>query len=112
MKKAKIIVMFLAVAMISMIIFSCGGSNNSKTNDTTTAENGTAGSTEAATDATKSTNSIEDKPAYDLPVQNLNGYKFRVLSRSETANAHWCNIDIAAEAENGDPINDAIYIKQ
>ena len=55
---------------------------------------------------------IEPRPAYpELPVRDLDGYTFRIISRSEASNAHWWNLDISAEELTGDPINDAVFTR-
>jgi len=54
-------------------------------------------------------NSVGARPDYELPAKNYGGTDYRIISRSETANAHWWNYDIFAEEESGDPINDAVH---
>ena len=51
----------------------------------------------------------EERIYADLPDSDFGGYEFRVLSRGPDYNIHWYAKDIYAEAENGDPINDAVY---
>jgi len=112
MKKTKIIALFLMVFIVFILTLGCGGGGSKNADNAVSTNSDANGTTAAATsdEAVKSTNSIEDKPAYDeLPVKDLNGYNFRIISRSQQANAHWYNIDIGAEAENGDPINDAVF---
>jgi hypothetical protein len=112
--KIKIIALVLTILLMSVLIFSCGGKDAGNTdnddkipaNDGGNADNSGQEETPAAED---SKNSVGARPDYDLPEQNFNGYNFRILSRSETANLHWWNHDISAEEITGDPINDAIF---
>jgi len=39
---------------------------------------------------------------------DFEGYEFKVLTKG-TTNIHWKSKDIAAEEQNGDPINDAVF---
>jgi len=45
----------------------------------------------------------------DIPEDaDFEGYEFKVMTKG-TTNVHWKSKDIAAEEQNGDPINDAVY---
>lgn len=44
-----------------------------------------------------------------LPDERYDGYTFRVLTKGQVSGSHWQSIDIAAEEENAEPINDAVY---
>jgi len=117
--KFKITAFILTVLIIfsmTAIFSGCGG------NDTDTggipvdnAENGGSGTDQNESEPLDSNSgeenpsSIEARPDYELPEKDFNGSDFRIISRSETSNLHWWNYDISAEAETGDPINDAIY---
>lgn len=116
MKINKIVVLLLLTAIIAVPLLSCGGNENSDNTTTTTAgsieseNNQTAETLED--DAERTASDIEPKPAYpELPVQDLGGYNYRVISRSYASIAHWYNHDISAEEETGDSINDAVYAR-
>ena len=122
LKQAKITALILMILMVSMFAalvlstVSCGGQNpgNPDTPAEDAGENsGGSDNTVVGEDADETavskSGSVEPRPDYDLPVNDLNGYKFRIISRSVAANSHWWNYDIIAEEENGDPINDAVY---
>lgn len=114
-KKVEFIILFLLIFIFSALFFSCG--DDSKNNDngnidgTTAINNENAEINENAENNAKSANSIEEKLDYDLPVIDCKGYNFRIISRSFQSNSHWWNHDISVEEENGDPINDAVYMR-
>ena len=111
--KIKIIALILTILLMSVLIFSCGGKDAGKADNDNNApvSEGEKSDTEKedAPAVENSGNSVGARPDYDLPEQNYGGSEFRIISRSETANLHWWNIDISADEENGDPINDAVY---
>ena len=121
MKKAKIITLILTISIISMSILTAAGCGDKKAgntnipaedaaekNNVSDDNNDGAGDAE---DGANSGNSIEARPAYDLPEKDFNGYNYRIISRSLAANSHWWNLDISVDEENGDPINDAVYMR-
>ena len=114
LSKIKIIALILTLFMAASLILSCGGKDAGKTADNSPTKDEVLDS-ESGQDATveekSGKNSVGARPDYNLPDQNFNGYTFRIISRSETANLHWWNNDIFAEEENGDPINDAVYAR-
>jgi len=111
--KMKVIVLILIICMISPVILSCGNKDagNPDNHNILADKYGDSDGGQNETGFDETTNSAGTRPDYDLPEQNYSGYKFRIISRSETANAHWWNCDISVESENGDPINDAVYLR-
>lgn len=47
----------------------------------------------------------------DLPVNDYDGYTFRFLVREYDNNGYWGSKEIYAEEESGEPINDAVYLR-
>lgn len=120
--KSKVVALLLIILFMSTIIFGCGG--NEPLNETPPVTDSKSENEESVSnvqnaqdendlndDSAEETanSSIETRPDYDLPEVDLNGYNFRILSRSQESNAHWGNHDISADEETGDPINDAVY---
>lgn len=71
----------------------------------------TADTSAAATDTqTLSTAAETEEPRLqpELSEADFEGYDFRVITRGNFIE-HWSSKDIYAAAENGDPINDAVY---
>ncbi|MCL1792684.1 MAG: hypothetical protein FWG34_02320 [Oscillospiraceae bacterium] len=52
---------------------------------------------------------IPEKIAYEVPEMDCGGYGFTVLAKEPYLEIYWITADMYAEAENGDPINDAVY---
>ncbi|MCL2771868.1 MAG: extracellular solute-binding protein [Oscillospiraceae bacterium] len=115
-KKLNTILLFLLLACI--IIFSawissgCAKSNSDaknadNTENTTTANSGETNIDSTVSDQTTTVARIDP----GLPQEDYNGYEFRILSRGPSYNVHWYAKDIYAEQENGDPINDAVYLR-
>jgi hypothetical protein len=48
-----------------------------------------------------------EKIAYDVPELDCGGYDFKVVDRGGWV--YWTTVDMYAESENGEPINDAVY---
>ena len=108
-KLVKFIALAIVISMTGAMLFSCAGTNTTDTTATTNSnENDSSGSGEDAESATEDPNA---RPQYDLPVQDFGGTEFKFISRSYASNAHWWNLDIAVEEENGDAINDAVYTR-
>jgi len=113
-KTAVLILTVLILLILSALLLSCGGKNTGETdnhNPINTDHNDSGGGASGETPEEEAGNSVGNRPDYDLPEQNFNGYNFRIISRSEAANAHWWNCDIGASEENGDPVNDAVYMR-
>ena len=119
LSKIKITAFILIIIMLSSFVLSCGEKGGTETNNTVTSNENNSSTTDSANDAAKdetpdaadAKSSIEARPDYALPDIDMEGYNFRIISRSEAINAHWYNWDIVAEADTGDPLNDAIYAR-
>jgi len=96
--KKRIITAFLLASMLLTMAVSCGSGDTAA--ETTAAPVDTEASETAETTAPR----IDPK----LPDKDFEGYNFRVLGKG-TTNVHWKTRDIAAEEENGEPINDAVF---
>ena len=92
----------IAVIMFAGILLSCG-------------ENNTSGG-EIVTDETENLqiHNISEpeqeigRIEYEIPEDsNFDGHIFRVVHRE--GDIYWVSIDIYAEAETGEPVNDAVY---
>lgn len=94
------IVSILLIIFLVSIISACASesSNENKTPTTTSGTPEEIETTEARIDP-----KLPDDKYYD-------GYEFRVLTKGMT-NIHWKSLEIAAEEENGEPLNDAVYFR-
>jgi len=95
------------IVCIVLSFFSC--SQNNKKNDS---GEDTEKIVNDANDAQNISETEIETPRIlsEAPVNNYGGYNFRILSRlSQTPDHHWEAIDIVADEENGDTINDAVY---
>ncbi len=99
----KLITILLLASMAVTALASCA-SESTQTSDTTTAS---ADTTVAAVDG-ETTAEGELQP--DVPMTDYKGRDFRVYSRS-MEHVKWASIDITAEEENGEPINDAVFAR-
>ena len=121
--KIKIMALCLFMIITAGLFINCGGTGPENISDAADANNakdnfdfdqgGIKNPDEEKTDgenpADMNLNSVEPRPDYELPAKDFGGYNFRVISRSYASNAHWWSLDITANEENGDPINDAVY---
>ena len=97
---------FIAIALLltlAFILASCGPAAD-KPND---ANGGGAADENAGGDAAEETK--EQKITHDVPDIDFEGYVFTVLDRAGYDGKYWVSVDMYAEAENGEPINDAVF---
>nr|MBQ4319511.1 hypothetical protein [Clostridia bacterium] len=98
----KLITSLLLIAMLTTSLISCGGGDTGTPADTTSAQVDIAETTESAAETTT------ERLKADVPEKKYDGYEFRIMARN-VEHQKWEAIDIVAEEENGDPINDAVY---
>lgn len=112
MKKLKeLMAVILVTVLISGILLSCAGntpssSTNNNNNAVTADEDNTGENNEIIEDTT-----AEAKIEPDLPEENFGGYTFTFLTHLYSG-GDWVNptpLELVAEEENGEPINDAVY---
>ena len=94
----------VTVLIVHAFMFSCGAddqgvSGNPKNDGIPENQAGPANPDNAET---------TEKITYEVPEMDLGGYNFKALVR-EGWTIYWYCVDVFAEAENGEPINDAIY---
>ncbi|MCL2815602.1 MAG: extracellular solute-binding protein [Oscillospiraceae bacterium] len=92
---------FLIFCLAAVLAFgpACGGGSGGDKNAATEqnmAEAEAPGQTEAKTE-------------HDVPDIDFGGYEFTVLDREGYDGLYWVSVDMYAEAENGEPINDAVF---
>ncbi|MCL2158850.1 MAG: hypothetical protein FWH48_05525 [Oscillospiraceae bacterium] len=109
MKTIKRKYLFIAAAIISalcVLLAACGGSQT---------EQNEALPTESADPHSEAQEQTTAERLYpELEPQDFGGYDFRFLTRSLSSNPDWVGLDhrdLTAEKENGDIINDAVYIR-
>ena len=90
--KKQISIILLAAVLASAV--SCGGEGQPDVIDGTTAGDNTPETTAELTDG--------------LPNKNMEGFTFNI-HHSTQSSMSWVNLELNAEAENGEYLNDAIY---
>lgn len=75
----------------------------------TVTDTGIEADTAAVSETQKS--KTEEKFIDTLPAYDYNGYIFRIVDKSPKYNPYWYTRDVYAEIQNGDPVNDAVYIR-
>ena len=107
-KKLKFIV--FACMIILILLFALVSCNASKEK--------ISGGTNETTEQNKNIEENPETPAAirlypDLPASDFNGYEFTFITRTidNPDWVDWNHRDIYAEEQNGDPINDAVYIR-
>ena len=97
MKKVKTIALFgLLLSILCVIVPLCLSCANDAGGDAIKDTEG-SGTTETA------------KQPHIMPERDYGGYDFKFLVKEFDGNGYWGAVDIYAEAENGDPINDSVY---
>ena len=103
----KIISLMLTLAMISCIFISCG----EKTPATAEGENTTADNTDSG--GTDETDKTEQRIEPELPESDFGGYAFTFLTHLYEG-SDWVGpnpLEILSEEQTGEPVNDAVYIR-
>jgi len=98
---------FISAFLIIFVLFfiSCSANN---ANTTGNADNNKATENQDAQDNAEN----PDTPAkimYDVPDMDFEGYNFRVVDRNGYLGMYWITVDMFAESETGEPVNDAVY---
>ncbi len=83
----------ISLILLAALLTSCGGASGGETTSAPTTEAAAPAETERR-----------------LEVKDFGGYNIRVLSRDDASGSGaWKTLDLVAEEENGDTINDAVY---
>lgn len=96
----------LALLMIFSIALSSCNANTSE--NTQNAENNNPPEYQSSEESSEVTTE-EEKVVYEVPDMDCEGYNFRVVDRDGYMGMYWITVDMFAEAETGEPINDAVY---
>lgn len=104
--KLKNFICLFIVLALSLTFFSCN--NNSADSNSTDSNNNNA-SANAGDTAAASTEPTTASNDPGLPAMDFGGADVNFLVKGEKFHWYWCSHEIYAEAENGDPVNDAVY---
>ena len=104
MKNTNRTMLFAVLSLLALLLVSCGANDpkapgNADGGDN--ADNGQMAQDDAGVLETT------EKIAYDVPEMDCGGYNFTAVDRGGWY--YWNTVDVYAEAENGEPINDAVY---
>ena len=96
----------LFVVMLGLLFFSCAAEENTggAENLTETAQNDAG-----IPDNFENTGETAAERSVPLPEKDFDGYDFKFLVREFNDGGYWGAIDIYAEEETGEPINDAVF---
>jgi len=100
-------VLFVLFLTLIFVIFSCTPKSQSDINTNTT-DASSADTQESNTAENQTTQEARIKP--DLPDVTFKGYEFKIMYRGPDSGVWECK-DVYSEAENGDAINDAVYLR-
>ena len=99
----KITSLLTALLMFSALVTACGA-------DTAAVPSETASPAETAAEETTAAETEPPRETPDLPDRDFGGYDFHVLAKYGQ-NTYWVNRDIYAAEQNGEPINDAVFLR-
>ena len=105
-KMLKKIICILMITALLLNVFACAGDTNGDNADTAADKTGNAAENTGENTLDSTTEEVKLLP--DLPESNFEGYEFKIYSKGPSYN-EWGSMDIAADEENGEPINDAVY---
>ena len=104
MSRLKIILLAIVLTLSVCLTFSCGNGGDSSTpnsNDNVAENNGEVEAQEQE--------AVDERVYTDVPVVDYGGYVFNVLTFGVTGSEQWENIDMYAEEEIGEVVNDSVY---
>ena len=102
--KKSIAFLLILILLFSLFLFSCGESAKEKS----TADNP---QTESATDSAENIEEEPEKLTDGLPDIDMDGYEFNIFNFDDTWFT-WRNNSLLSEGQDGDIVNDALYIRQ
>jgi len=105
-----VISLILILAMLAGILISCG-ENNTENNDNANIDENAAGNQDGDDPDISEENASEPRIEADLPDEDFGGYTFTFLTSIYDSD-DWISptpLEIVAETEIGEPINDAVY---
>ena len=106
MMKSKKIIALLTVSILCILTFSCSDSPKPETNNS---ENNLPGNDENAVETVQE---IKEDILSKLPQKDYEGKEIRILNTSGGPwSQYWLHLDIIAEQETGEPLNDTIYAR-
>ncbi|MCL2813486.1 MAG: ABC transporter substrate-binding protein [Oscillospiraceae bacterium] len=88
--------------IISVFLCSCGADTANTANNPENEENKAHDAGDGGVE-----NETAEIIAYEVPEMDCGGHNFRVVDRGGWV--YWTTVDMYAEAETGEPINDAVY---
>jgi len=113
-RKLSALILVLALTAVMLFAVSCGGGND-------TVDPGNQGGGENTTAPAETTTAPEkpieemteeeivDKKIAELPKEKYGGETFDFFSRSTNFHQVWCSIEVYAEEETSETLNDAVY---
>lgn len=99
----KYLLLTMLIIAITILVSACSSDDSGTANDTAnTNDNGNGNG------AIDNAETEETRLYPNLPDTDLGGFEIHFLARDQSTGS-FGNIDIFAESENGDPVNDAVY---
>ena len=99
-----IIFIILILSAVLIAVTACGDQENTGSEDNNSADTPSPQSPDNGVPE-----NAEVKITHDVPDIDFGGYAFTVLSRAGYDGIYWVSVDMYAESENGEPINDAVF---
>jgi len=96
------VILILSVT-VSVVLSSCSDGSDTP--------NDNAGVNQNAESGAESIAETEPVITYDVPDMDCDGYEFTVMVRESYLGVYWVTNDVFADVQTGEPINDAVYIR-
>jgi len=114
-RKITVILIMLIIAAMLFLITACsqnnpGNNNDGEKNPDSNAGNEAAGNEDNPEQQEQEEAQSNPRILSEAPEKDFEGYEYRILSRGESYSL-WEGTDADAEEQNGDPINDAVYMR-
>ncbi|MBQ7299407.1 MAG: extracellular solute-binding protein [Clostridia bacterium] len=105
-KNTRALAAWLCTLLVIPTVMSCADTSAQQGGDET-ADAGTQ--TQKVEETVDPTQAALDAAVAKMEGKDFGGHEFRIMDRSEEQDPNWETIDVWAEAESGDTINDAVY---
>ncbi len=104
-KNTKMLAAWLCTLLVIPTVMSCADTSGTQTDAQTQSTETTA----APVETVDPTQAALDAAIAKMQGKDFGGHEFRIMDRSDEQDPNWETVDVWAEAESGDTINDAVF---
>ena len=107
----KIIIITLMLIIVLILFAACAKTDDPTTSPTQNNSETSDINQQSVNEDSVNTEKENQRILPDVPAKDFEKYEFTILGNSEQYHEHWYSRDLFANEQNGDAINDAIYMR-